>query len=102
MLLIYLKETGEIVGINTSPTATFENMYPDAADEFKKMYGGLVIEDDPDYDKNRKCYKVENGEVVKLDTPFIAEAEQEVLSNPKEQRIADLEMAVAFILGGGI
>ena len=48
MLLIYLKETGEILGINTSTVATFDNMYPAVSEEFKqKKYGGIVVEPDP-------------------------------------------------------
>lgn len=123
MLLIYDKLTGEIVGINTSPIATFENMFPDATEEFKQKYGGIVVDYNPDYDKNRDWYKVENGKVVKLDSPFIKEDKRPKIPDPKDKEIADLknqiadlekmvadtksamldsEMAIAAILGGAV
>ena len=102
MLLIYSRETGEISGINTSSIATFDNIYPIAPEEFKQKYGGIVVEPDPDYDKNRSWYKVENEEVIKLDSPFIKEDARPIPPDPKDQRIADLEMAIASILGGGV
>jgi hypothetical protein len=102
MLLIYEKTTGEIIGINTSSIATFDNMYSAVSEEFKQKYGGIVVEPDPDYDKNRNWYKVENGEVVKLDSPFVKEDTRPKPVDPKDQRIADLEMAIAAILGGAI
>jgi hypothetical protein len=102
MLLVYEKETGRIMGINTSPTATFENMYPDVPEEFKQKYGGIVVEYNPDYDKNRKWHKVENGKVVKLDSPIIDEDALPKIPDPRDQRIADLEMAIAAILGGAV
>lgn len=122
MLLIYNKETGEIKGINTSLVATFDNMFPNATDEFKQKYGGIITEYNLDYDKNRKWYKVENGEVVKLTVPFaetprpkppdlrdlqIANLQTEVstlqstISNYQKE-ISDLQVATAAILGGAI
>ena len=102
MLLIYNKATGEVVGTNNSPIATFGNMYPDAPDEFKQKYDGIVVDHNPDYDKNRSWYKVENEEVTKLDSPFVKEDTRPKPPDPKDQRIADLEMAIASILGGAI
>lgn len=102
MLLIYNKATGEVIGTNDSPIATFDNMYPDAQEEFKQKYDGIVVEHDPDYDKNRQWYKVEGGEVIKLTSPFIYEDTLPKVADPKDQRIADLEMAIATILGGAI
>ncbi|ATW24189.1 hypothetical protein [Candidatus Formimonas warabiya] len=99
MLLLYKKSTGHIVGTNNSPLATFENMYPHATEEFKQMYGGLVVEDDPEYDRNRQWYKVEDDiRVVRLESPWIEE--QVRPPDPGDQRILDLELAVAAILGG--
>ena len=102
MLLIYKKTTGEIIGINTSSIATFGNMYPNATEEFKLKYGGIIVDNNPDYDKNRNWYKVENEEVIKLDSPFVKEDTRPKPVDPKDQRIADLEMAIAAILGGAI
>lgn len=102
MLLIYSKETGNIVGTNSSAIATFENVYPTAPEEFKQKYSGIVVDHNPDYDKNRSWYKVENEEVIKLDSPFVKEDTRPKPPDPKDQRIADLEMAIAAILGGAI
>lgn len=102
ILLLYEKETGHITGVNTSSIATFENMYPDATEEFKQKYSGIVVDHNPDYDKNRSWYKVENEEVIKLDSPFVKEDTRPKPPDPKDQRIADLEMAIAAILGGAI
>lgn len=123
MLLIYKKETGEIMGVNTSSIATFENMYPNVSEEFKQSYGGIVAEYNAEYDKNRNWYKVENGEVIKLDSPFIKEDTRPKIPDLKEKEIAELkstvsnleksltesqkatsdsEMAIAAILGGAI
>lgn len=104
MLLIYSKETGEIKGVNTSLVATFDNMYPNATEEFKQKYDGIVVEYNANYDKNRSWYKVENGKVIKLDSPFIEESKfrRHKIPDPRDQRIADLEMAIATILGGGM
>lgn len=99
MLLIYNKETGEIIGINTSPIATFANMYPDVSDEFKQKYGGIVVPHNSEYDKNRNWYKVVNEEVVKLYSPWIDESRQ--IPDPRDQRIADLENAVMLLINGG-
>ena len=101
MLLIYEKATGHIIGINDSYIATFNNMYPNATEEFKQKYEGITIPYNEDYDKNRDWYKVENGEVIKLDSPFV---EQPIPRPPdlRDQRIADLEMAIAAILGGAV
>lgn len=101
MLLIYEKITGNIVGTNSSDMATFENVYPAAPEEFKQKYGGIVVDYDHDYDKNRNWYKVENKEVVKLDSPFIKDT-RPIPPDPKDQRIADLEIAIAAILGGAV
>jgi len=100
MLLIYEKATGHIVGTNDSSIATFNNMYPNAPEEFKQTYCGIVVDYNADYDKNRDWYKVENGEIVKLDSPFTDERYH--IPDPKDQRIADLEMAIVAILGGAI
>lgn len=123
MLLLYEKLTGEITGINTSPIATFGNMYPNVTEEFKQKYDGIVVEHNPDYDKNRDWYKIENGEVIKLDSPFVKEDIRPKTPDPNEQEIAnlkstvsnlekslvesqkatsDLEMAMAAILGGAV
>lgn len=109
MLLIYKKETGEITGINTSPTATFENMYPNATEEFKEKYGAITVPYDLNYDKNRSWYKVENGEVIKLDSPFVKDRTRPKPPDPKDQeiedlkrKIADLQVATAAILGGAV
>lgn len=122
MLLIYEKETGKIIGTNTSYIATFDNIYPDVSENFKKKYNGIVVEYNPDYDKNRNWYKVKNGEVVKLTVPFaetprpkppdlrdlqIANLQTEVstlqstISNYQKE-ISDLQVATAAILGGAI
>ncbi len=123
MLLIYNKETGEIKGINTSPVATFDNMFPNVAEDFKQKYGGIITDFNDDYDKNRKWYKVENEKVIKLESPFIEEDTRHKKIDLKEKKIAelkntvsnleksltesqkatsDLEMAIAAILGGAI
>lgn len=102
MLLIYNKATGEVIGTNDSPVALFGNMYPDAPEEFKQIYDGIVVDHNSDYDKNRNWYKVESGQVIKLDSPFIKEDTRPKPPDPKDQRIADLEMAIAAILGGAI
>ena len=99
MLLIYDKSTGRITGINTSHIATFENMYPNVAEEFNQKYGGIVVEHNPDYDKNRNWYKVEKEEVVKLDSPW--EIEQAQRPDPRDKRIAELENAVMLLINGG-
>lgn len=104
MLLIYLKENGNIVGTNSSATATFENTYPTAPEEFKQKYGGLAVEYNPDYDKNRTWYKVVNEEVVKLDSPFVNENKRPKIPkipDPRDQRIAELENAVMLLINGG-
>jgi hypothetical protein len=101
MLIIYSKETGEFAGINTSPTATFENMYPNVSEEFKQKYGGIVVEPNPDYDKNRNWYKVINdNEVVKLDSPIIKEDTRPIIPDPRDQKIANLEQSMADIKKG--
>jgi hypothetical protein len=104
LLLIYEKETGRIIGVNTSNSAnlTFENMYPNATEEFKQKYGSIIVPYNSDYEKNRDWYKVENDEIIKLDSPFIQEDTRPKPVDPKDQRIADLEMAIAAILGGAI
>ncbi len=123
MLLLYKKETGRITGINTSSTATFNNMYPNVPEEFKQKYGGIVVDYDHDYDINRNWYKVENGEIVKLESPFIDGDTLPKIPDSRDQEIADLkstitdlekvlvesqkvtsdlEMAVAAILGGAV
>ncbi len=99
MLLIYSKETGNIVGTNSSAIATFENVYPTAPEEFKQKYSGIVVEHDPDYDKNRDWYKVENEEVIKLDSPFIMEDTRPKPPDPKDQQIADLQTEVSTMQG---
>lgn len=101
MLLIYKKETGEIIGTNSSAIATFENMYPDALEGFKQAYGGIVVEYNNDYDKNRNWYKIQNGEAIRLASPFIKENISPIIIDTKDQRITDLEMAIASIIGGG-
>lgn len=104
ILLIYDKQTGKIVATNvsTSGTLTFENMYPHASEEFKQKYGGLVVPYDPSYERNKSWYKVENGEIIKLTSPFIVEQQSPKRTDPSDQRIADLEIAIAAILGGAV
>ena len=104
ILLIYDKQTGKIVATNvsTSGTLTFENMYPHASEEFKQKYGGLVVPYDPSYERNKSWYKVENGEIIKLASPFIVEQQSPKRTDPRDQRIADLEIAIAAILGGAV
>lgn len=97
ILLLYEKETGHITGVNTSSIATFENMYPDATEEFKQKYGGIVIPYNADYDKNRNWYKIENGEVIKLESPFIKEDTLPKIPDPKDQQIADLQTEVSTL-----
>ena len=104
ILLIYDKETGKIVASNasTSNSLTFGNMYPNPTEAFKQKYGGLVVPYDPSYERNKNWYKVENEEVIKLDNPFIQEDVRPIPPDPKDQRIADLEIAIAAILGGAV
>ena len=97
MLLIYVKETGRITGTNSSPIATFENMYSHAPEEFKLKYGGIVVPYNPDYDKNRNWYKIENGEVIKLVSPFIKEDTLPKIPDPRDQQIADLQAEVSTL-----
>ena len=97
MLLIYKKTTGEIIGINTSSIATFENMYPNVSEEFKQKYDGIVVEHNPNYDKNRNWYKVENGKVVKLDSPFAKEAVRPKVLDPRDQEIEELKSRLASL-----
>lgn len=102
MVLIYLVETGRIIGVNTSPIATFENMYPNATNEFKQKYGSIKVPYNKDYEINRNWYKVENGEVIRLDSPFLEVNPLPKSPDSEEQRIAYLEIAIAAILGGAI
>jgi len=96
LLVIYEIKTGNIVGINTNQNDTFESMYPDVSEEFKLKYNGLIFEDDTNIINNYTNYKILNNEII------LKEVSEEIniVPTPTEQRLIDIELAIASILGG--